>query len=68
MHRNKIDFDLMRKIQNGDNIAFGKMVERYRNGLMVTINKILRNKHDSEDVLQETFLSVYKNKLCGDIT
>lgn len=47
-------------IANGDRIAFRNLHERYRAILFFTIQKVLGNMEDSEDVLQEVFSKIWK--------
>ena len=44
---------------NGDNDAFGKLVEKYQNKVHCIAFSILGNFHDAEEVVQETFLKAY---------
>lgn len=46
-------------IANGNRIAFRKLHERYRAILFFTINKVLGNIEDSEDVMQEVFSKIW---------
>ena len=45
---------LVLRAQDGDIDAFGKLVERYQGRLFRTAYMIVRNRHDSEDIVQET--------------
>ncbi|REE70496.1 RNA polymerase sigma-70 factor (ECF subfamily) [Paenibacillus taihuensis] len=47
--------------RQGDETAFNKLVELYKDKLSRMAHKILRSKTDVEDVVQETFLKVYLN-------
>jgi len=57
-----IDYGLMRSIQNGDMVAFNKMVDRYKGRLMNVIGRMLSSKEEAEDVVQETFVRVYQHR------
>ncbi|MEW6608278.1 MAG: sigma-70 family RNA polymerase sigma factor [bacterium] len=54
------DAILIRKSIEGDNSAFEKLVGRYESRVYHLIYNILENKEDAEDLLQETFLKVYR--------
>ncbi|SDX80378.1 sigma-70 family RNA polymerase sigma factor [Paenibacillus sp. CF384] len=47
--------------RQGDETAFNKLVELYKDKLSRMAHRILRSKSDTEDVVQETFLKVYLN-------
>src|SRR5687767_12028744 len=46
---------------DGDNKAFGKLVERYQRRVYALAFGILRNRDDAWDVAQEAFVKAYKN-------
>lgn len=46
---------------DGDNKAFGKLVERYQKKVYGLAFGILRNREDAWDVAQEAFVKAYKN-------
>ena len=46
---------------DGDNKAFGKLVERYQKRVYALAFGILRNRDDAWDVAQEAFVKAYKN-------
>lgn len=56
------DEQLIKQFQDGDLYAFEMIVHRYKNQLVNFVYNFLGNRIDSEDVVQETFLRVYKNK------
>ncbi|QHW31063.1 sigma-70 family RNA polymerase sigma factor [Paenibacillus rhizovicinus] len=47
--------------RQGDETAFNKLVELYKDKLFHMAHRILRSKTECEDVVQETFLKVYLN-------
>jgi RNA polymerase sigma-70 factor (ECF subfamily) len=47
--------------RQGDQIAFGKLMELYKDKIYYMAHRILRSKTECEDVVQETFLKVYLN-------
>ena len=62
---NKIKFsdkELMLKFQNGDELAYNELVNRYKNKLLIFIYRYFGSKDDAEDILQETFIKLYYKK------
>jgi len=56
------DEDLIERFQQGDLYAFDLIVKRYKDQLLNFVFRFLGNQEQSEDVLQETFLRVYRNR------
>jgi len=56
------DEDLIKRFQNGDLYAFDLLVQRYKNRLTNFTYRFLGNMEESEDVVQETFLRLYRNR------
>lgn len=56
------DEELIFRFQEGDVYAFEQIVQRYKDPLVNFIYNFLGSRIDAEDVVQETFLRVYKNK------
>jgi RNA polymerase sigma factor (sigma-70 family) len=56
------DEQLIARFQQGDAYAYDLLVKRYRDPLMNFIFRFLGNRIEAEDILQETFLRLYKNK------
>ncbi len=50
---------LVRRVQNGDEMAFRDLVERYQSKIFSIIYGILRNHNDAEDIAQQVFAKVY---------
>jgi len=53
------DTQLVKLSLTGDRSAFGQLVELYKGKLHRLANRMLHNSHDSEDIVQETFVRVY---------
>jgi RNA polymerase sigma-70 factor, ECF subfamily len=56
------DEDLILAFQNGDVTAFEEIVRRYRDPLFNFVVRLLGDAFFSEDIVQETFLRVYRNR------
>jgi len=55
---------LVKKSQKGDYLSFEELVKRYEKKIYSLAYRIMGNKEDASDVLQETFLQAFK-KLSG---
>lgn len=56
------DEDLIFSFQQGDVEAFNEIVNRYKNPLFNFVSRLLGDPMFSEDIVQETFVRVYRNK------
>lgn len=56
------DEDLIFGFQQGNVEAFNEIVERYKNPLYNFVCRLLGDPMYSEDIVQETFVRVYRNK------
>lgn len=56
------DKDLMIAIGNDDYISYNKLFDRYYGCLCQYVYGFLMDKNDAEDVVQELFLSLWKNR------
>jgi RNA polymerase sigma-70 factor (ECF subfamily) len=56
------DEQLIAKFQAGDLGAFDQIVERYQGQLINFVGRLLNDRNAAEDIVQETFLRVYRNK------
>jgi RNA polymerase sigma-70 factor, ECF subfamily len=54
------DLDLVHASKNGDVGAFEQLVKRYDRKLLRIAQGVTRNKEDSQDAVQETFLKAYQ--------
>src|SRR2546429_8980156 len=54
-----VDFDVIRRAQNGDGAAFNDVVVAYRKRILGTIARLIGHPEDVEDVGQEVFLRLY---------
>lgn len=53
---------LIAQFQKGDVQAFDVLVRRYKDQLLNFVYRFVSNRADAEDIVQETFLRVFKNK------
>ena len=56
------DEKLIAKFQAGNLSAFDHIVERYQGQLINFVGRLLNDRNSAEDIVQETFLRVYRNK------
>lgn len=56
------DEELIEKFQNGDNYAFDQLVRRYKEPLLNFVYRFVGDIIEAEDIVQDTFLRVFKNK------
>lgn len=54
------DVELLKAISRGDEKALGEIYDRYRVILFGLLMRILNNREEAEDVLQEVFLQVWR--------
>ncbi|MDZ7267213.1 MAG: sigma-70 family RNA polymerase sigma factor [candidate division KSB1 bacterium] len=56
------DEDLIERFQQGELAAYEEIVRRYKDQLLNFVFRFLNNHEEAEDVVQETFLRVYRNR------
>ena len=56
---NDKEFDLITKIKEGDTSNFRILVDKYKDVSFSLACSILKNEHDAEDVLQESFIKAF---------
>ena len=56
------DEQLILRFQQGDVDCFEELVLRYKDPLLNFVFRYMKNRVESEDIVQETFLRVFKNK------
>lgn len=57
----QLDNRLTKLALNGDQQAFAEIVELYKDKIYHLAYRMLNNRHEAEDVVQETFLRVFKS-------
>jgi len=60
-YQTSCEAQLVSAAKNGDQPAFVELCRRYGPSLKRKIRRIVRNREDTEDILQDTFISAYKN-------
>ena len=60
MFSQESDIETIKKIQAGDINAFVEIVERYKDSAFSLTLKIIRNKNDAEDTLQDAFIKLFR--------
>jgi RNA polymerase sigma-70 factor (ECF subfamily) len=58
---NSVETRLAKLARNGDRGAFAELVDLYKDKIYHLAYRMLNNKHEAEDAVQETFLRVYTN-------
>lgn len=56
------DEQLIARFQLGDEYAFDQIVRRYKEPLLNFVYRFVGDSVEAEDIIQDTFLRVYKNK------
>lgn len=57
----RADIEFLDRIQSGDKSAFDELVGKYEGRLYNFGLKVCKNVRDAEDLVQETFINVYKS-------
>src|SRR5919197_3047458 len=57
------DIRLMLQVRGGDDAAFAELVERYQHRVVGIMHHLLGNREEAEDLAQEVFLRIYRNRL-----
>lgn len=58
---NQLDTRLAKLARGGDRAAFAELVELYKEKIYHLAYRMLQNRHEAEEIVQETFLRVYTN-------
>jgi RNA polymerase sigma-70 factor (ECF subfamily) len=56
------DIRLMLRVRDDDDVAFAELVERFQHRLVAVMHHLLGNADEAEDLAQEVFLRVYRNR------
>ncbi|MGV8093634.1 MAG: RNA polymerase sigma factor [Mangrovibacterium sp.] len=57
-----MELDLVQKLRDGDSLAFELLFEQYSSKLFHFVNKYLNIKEESEEIVQDVFLNLWKHK------
>jgi RNA polymerase sigma-70 factor (ECF subfamily) len=55
------DSDIVKRAKRGDIVAFETLIRRHRGRVYNIAYRILKNREDAEDVVQETFVKVFQH-------
>lgn len=58
---NQLDTRLAKLARGGDRAAFAELVELYKEKIYHLAYRMLQNRHEAEEIVQETFLRVFTN-------
>jgi RNA polymerase sigma-70 factor (ECF subfamily) len=58
----KDDVEELRDFINGDDRAFAKLVDRYKERIFLVVLRIVRNKEEAKDLAQDAFVKAYRNR------
>jgi RNA polymerase sigma-70 factor, ECF subfamily len=56
----KLDLELVRRCQAGDETAFGELVERYQRKVFTIALGMVKNPEDAMDIAQDAFIKVHR--------
>lgn len=59
---NTTDERLIEAIRKNDYVSYNKLFERYYGRLCQYVYSLLMDKSDTEDIVQELFLNIWKNR------
>src|SRR5688572_23000806 len=60
MHTEHTDTDLISQVLNGNQNAFGLLVERYQNFVFTITLRYVKSREDAEEVAQDIFVKAYR--------
>ena len=58
------DQDLLKKLQEGNSLAFKSLFDKYWELAYSNANKRLKNSEDAKDIVQEIFTYIWQNRSC----
>ncbi len=60
MGTNLLDAELVKRVQNGDKIAFDILVQKYQQKVVNLISRFVSDQAECYDIAQETFIKAYR--------
>jgi len=60
--KDNITYELLTRLKNGDMLAFDRVYELYSHKLFSFIFKILKNKAEADDIVQEVFVKIWESR------
>lgn len=61
-HASVADENLMRDVQQGSSHALQELMQRYTQGLATFLTRMLGNREDAEDLLQESLMALWNHR------
>lgn len=55
------DYQLVQRVLSGERRAFEQLIERHKSRSMALAQRMLKNREDAEEALQDAFIRVYKS-------
>lgn len=55
------DYQLVQRVLSGERRAFESLIERHKSRSMALAQRMLKNREDAEEALQDAFIRVYKS-------
>ena len=55
-----VDQQLVERVQNGDKQAFDMLVLKYQSRVMSLVQRLIRDHHEAQDIVQEAFIKAYR--------
>ncbi len=62
INKGNITYELLTRLKNGDMLAFDTVYELYSHKLFSFIFKILKNKAETDDIVQEVFVKIWESR------
>ncbi len=59
MNDKQKDITLLKRIQNGDKLAYKELINRHKNNAFTVAYRILNSREDAEEVAQDAFMQVF---------
>jgi len=59
---NRENVEELKDFINGDDRAFAKLVNRYKERIFLVVLRIVRNRDEAKDLAQEAFIKAYRNR------